>query len=139
MEEYIEELFRNYRKNKFKIKLIDVEIEEIKNSYEGCSGLDMSKEKTSVTHRFSSDVENEVLNKERRIKQLERKKIKLSSTIEKTENLLEFLEGKDKEVIELKYIHGLRWNALSENLGISEPTCRRIKVNAINELISLLN
>ncbi|MGL4571645.1 MAG: DUF1492 domain-containing protein [Clostridium sp.] len=139
MKELLEELLKNYRKNKFRINDIDIEIEEVQNSFEGVRGLNISNEKTGPTNRFNSDVENEIINKEKRMDQLKQNKIKLQSEIKRTENLLNYLEDRNKKVIEFRYIQGLKWNVISERLEISEPTCRKVKDDAIEELISILS
>ncbi len=142
MKEYIEELFKNYRKNKFKIKLIDIEIKEMENSYEGCTGLDMSKEKSSPTHKFSSDVENEIINKERKIEKLRRNKIKIINEIQKVECLLEYLKDKesiegyniDRKLIECRYMNKMSWWKISKSFGMDYRTCKERIDNTLIEL-----
>lgn len=137
--EYIEDLLKNYRKNKFKINDIDIEIEEIQKTFEGVRGLNISQEKVGPTNKFNSDVENEIINKEKRIEQLKQTKIKLQTEIKRAENLLNYLEGRNEKVIRFRYIDGLNWNKISERLEISEPTCRKVKNDSIKELISILS
>lgn len=139
MKEYIEELLKNYRKNKFRINDIDIEIEEIQNSFEGMRGLNISNEKTGPTNKFNSDVENEIVNKENRIDQLTQNKIKLQTEIKRTENLLNYLEGRHEKVIKFRYIDGLKWSVISERLEISYPTCKKAICDAIEELVSILS
>ncbi|MBM7836429.1 DUF1492 domain-containing protein [Clostridium sardiniense] len=139
MKEYIEELLKNYRKNKFRINDIDIEIEEIQMNFEGIRGLNISNEKTGPTNKFNSDVENEIVNKENRIDQLTQNKIKLQTEIKRTENLLNYLEGRHEKVIKFRYIDGLKWSVISERLEISEPTCRKAREDAIEELSSILS
>lgn len=139
MKNYIENLLKNYRKNKFRINDIDIEIEKIENSFEGIRGLNISQEKTGPTNKFNSDVENEIINKERRIDQLKQNKIKLQTEIKRTENLLNYLEGRNKKVIEMRYIKGLKWDDISEILEISNPTSIKIKDDSIQELVTILS
>lgn len=137
--EYIEDLLKTYRKNKFKINDIDIEIEEIQKTFEGVRGLNISQEKVGPTNKFNSDVENEIINKEKRIEQLKQTKIKLQTKIKRAENLLNYLEGRNEKVIRFRYIEGLNWSKISERLEISEPTCRKVKNDSIKELISILS
>ena len=141
LKEYIEYLFKNYRKNKFKIKLIDIEIKEIENSYEGCTGLDMSKEKSSPTHKFSSDVENEVINKEKKIEKLKRNKAKFINEVDKTDCFLRYLKNKEEEsdsldskLIEFKYIKNMSWKSVGINLGMDRHSCKDRKNKILAEL-----
>ena len=139
MKNYIENLLKNYRKNKYKINYIDIEIEEIERSFEGVRGLNISQEKTGPTNKFNSSVENEIINKERRIEELKIKKDNLQTEIKKAETFLEYLEGRNKKVIEMRYIKGLKWDDISEILEISNPTSIKIKDESIQELVTILS
>ncbi|MDK0785856.1 hypothetical protein [Clostridium perfringens] len=67
----IENLLRNYNRLEAKIKLIEGEIENIKEYYTGCVVIGYS-EKSGLTNKFSSMVEDEVIWKEKEIFYLKR-------------------------------------------------------------------
>ena len=67
----IENLLRNYNRLEAKIKLIEGEIENIKEYYTGCVVIGYS-EKSGLTNKFSSMVEDEVIRKEKELFYLKR-------------------------------------------------------------------
>ena len=67
----IENLLRNYNRLEAKIKLIEGEIENIKEYYTGCVVIGYS-EKSGLTNKFSSMVEYEVIWKEKELFYLKR-------------------------------------------------------------------
>lgn len=67
----IENLLRNYNRLEAEIKLIEVEIENIKEYYTGCVVIGYS-EKSGLTNKFSSMVEDEVIRKEKELFYLKR-------------------------------------------------------------------
>ena len=67
----IENLLRNYNRLEAKIKLIEGEIENIKEYYTGCVVIGYS-EKSGLTNKFSSMVEDEVIWKEKELFYLKR-------------------------------------------------------------------
>ena len=67
----IENLLRNYNRLEAEIKLIEGEIENIKEYYTGCVVIGYS-EKSGLTNKFSSMVEDEVIWKEKEIFYLKR-------------------------------------------------------------------
>lgn len=81
-------LLYNYKKLKAEIKNINIEINELENTYVGSSGIDPSRETTSETNKITSMVENEILDKERRIEHLESIKFSKENQIKKIDNAL---------------------------------------------------
>ncbi|MDK0918485.1 MAG: hypothetical protein E6936_10060 [Clostridium perfringens] len=67
----IENLLRNYNRLEAEIKLIEGEIENIKEYYTGCVVIGYS-EKSGLTNKFSSMVEDEVIRKEKELFYLKR-------------------------------------------------------------------
>lgn len=67
----IENLLRNYNRLEAEIKLIEGEIENIKEYYTGCVVIGYS-EKSGLKNKFSSMVEDKVIRKEKELFYLKR-------------------------------------------------------------------
>ncbi|MEG1457577.1 MAG: DUF722 domain-containing protein [Bacilli bacterium] len=137
----VEKALYEYNDLSSKIGFITKEIEITKNEYEGCKGINYS-EKVSPTNKFSSSVENEILNKEKELIRLNRD---LNRTI-RLKNILDVcingLYGVDKKVIELRYLtkEKLTWNQIANRVSYSSDYCRKdIRSRAINNIIDNLS
>jgi hypothetical protein len=91
------------KSSKLKLNNLDIEIEELKEDYQGATGITY-EERTGPTNSFNSSVENEVLKKEKEINRLLRKKSSKERLIKKIDNALETLEYEEKEIIKLRCI-----------------------------------
>ncbi|MDQ0149336.1 hypothetical protein ACFO6R_10245 [Eubacterium multiforme] len=124
----------------YDIDLIREDIRMTEEEYQGCSGLSY-EEKGSPTNAFSSVVENELINKERLLRELKldlNNKIRMKNRIETAVNKL---NGADKKVIELRYINKskLNWNQIGFAVNYSADHCRkRIRVRAIKKMINTI-
>lgn len=132
-------LLYNYKKIQAEIKNINIEMEEIKNTYSGVSGIDPSQESTGETNKITSSVENEIMNKEDRINYLENIKTTKENQIKKVDNALEVLTEEDREIIELRYFEKVPNYQVARRLDMTEEGCsmrkRRIIENIKNILI----
>ena len=65
-----EAILYSYPQLEAEIRCLELEINNIKNNYEGCGAIGY-EERTQATNKFNSAVENEVINKEKEISALE--------------------------------------------------------------------
>lgn len=128
-----EEVLANYNSIKAEIKNIELDIEEIESEYEGVSAVSF-EEKTGKTNKFNSNVENEILKKEKLIKKLKREKASKIRLITKIDNSLEVLDETERKVIEYRLIKGYSWIRVSTLLNINNDYCGKIKKKAINKI-----
>lgn len=122
-----ENLLKNYNKLENEIKLIKAEIEDIKESYTGCVAIGYS-EKSGLTNKFSSMVEDEVIRKEKDLFYLKRDldyKIKLKRRIDLAIQMLKTKEEKD--LVRLKYINqpNVSWGNVAYILRYNKDYCRK--------------
>jgi RNA polymerase sigma factor (sigma-70 family) len=129
-------LLYNYKTMKAEIKNIDLEIEQM--DYIGCSAISY-EEKSAPTNKFNSSVENEIVTREKKIKQLEYFKKDKMTLINKIDNALETLEPRDLEIIKLRYFNNINNRAISIKLDLTEEWICTLKTNAINKLSTLIN
>ena len=106
---YIENLFRNYKKNKSRIKIL--QLGYITEDDFTISAIDYSKDKIQTSNM--SDLSDLVI---RREKELD----KLIYEVNVTEALLESLNNKDRYIIEAFYIENIRMNKIAVKLNYYE-------------------
>ena len=125
---YIENLFRNYKKNKSRIKILNLGM--VTDDDFTISGVDYSKDKIQTSNM--SDLSDTVIKRE---KELE----KLIYEVSVTEALLESLNTKDRYIIEAFYIENIRMNKIAVKLNYYEiKTVWNNKVRIMNYLIDLV-
>ena len=125
---YIENLFRNYKKNKSRIKIL--QLGYITDDDFTISGVDYSKDKIQTSNM--SDLSDAVIKRE---KELE----KLMYEVSVTEALLESLNTKDRYIIEAFYIENIRMNKIAVKLNYYEiKTVWNNKDRIMNYLLDLV-
>ena len=125
---YIENLFRNYKKNKSRIKIL--QLGYITDDDFTISGVDYSKDKIQTSNM--SDLSDAVIKRE---KELE----KLIYEVSITEALLESLNTKDRYIIEAFYIENIRMNKIAVKLNYYEiKTVWNNKDRIMNYLLDLV-
>lgn len=131
-------LLYNYKKLKAEIKNIDIEIEDIKNTYVGVSAIDISKDNLSKTYKTTSIIENEILDKERRIERLESIKLKKENQVKKVDNALETLTEEDRKLIELRYFERLPNYKVAMIFDMTEEGCSARKRRIVENIKDIL-
>ena len=125
---YIENLFRNYKKNKSRIKIL--QLGYITEDDFTISAVDYSKDKIQTSNM--SDLSDIVIKRE---KELE----KLIYEVSVTEALLESLNTKDRYIIEAFYIENIRMNKIAVKLNYYEiKTVWNNKDRIMNYLLDLV-
>jgi RNA polymerase sigma factor (sigma-70 family) len=131
-------LLYNYKKLKAEIKNIDIEIEDIKNTYVGVSAIDISKDNLSKTYKITSIIENEILDKERRIERLESIKLKKENQVKKVDNALEILNEDDRKIIELRYFERIPNYKVAQRFNMTEEGCSARKRRIVENIKDIL-
>ena len=125
---YIENLFKNYKKNKSRIKILNLGM--VTDDDFTISGVDYSKDKIQTSNM--SDISDTVIKRE---KELE----KLTYEVSVTEALLESLNTKDRYIIEAFYIENIRMNKIAVKLNYYEiKTVWNNKDRIMNYLLDLV-
>ena len=125
---YIENLFRNYKKNKSRIKILNLGM--VTDDDFTISGVDYSKDKIQTSNM--SDLSDTVIKRE---KELE----KLIYEVSVTEALLESLNTKDRYIIVAFYIENIRMNKIAVKLNYYEiKTVWNNKDRIMNYLLDLV-
>lgn len=119
------------------IKNIDLELNELKNEYNGCSSISY-EEKAAPTNKFNSSVENEMIDRRLKPEQLKIKKHKLEVQLQKIDNALETLSEDEMHLVELRYFKKLQFKVIAERIDRNEMYCVCLKSKIIKKLIPLI-
>lgn len=125
----VENILKGYRDLLIDIDITELKIEEVEEEYRGCEGIEY-KETIGATNKFNSTVENEVIERERRLLFLKEELEILKKKKKKVDRLISIneLSEVEKMVIELRYINKrvLRWREIGYTVHFSEGYCRRV-------------
>lgn len=138
-----EYILYNYKSLEIKIKNIEIDIENLKNSYQGVSAATFD-ERIGPTYKFNSSVENEVVRREgnvdKLIKELEISKAYNISLKAKTDNALGTLTPESLKLVELRYFKnpGLTWTAIGRELNMDKDYCCKKRYEVIHQLSRLI-
>ena len=125
---YIENLLRNYKKNKSRIKILELGI--VTDDDFTISAIDYSKEKIQTSNQ--SDLSDLIIKREKELD-------KLKYEVSLTDALLESLNTKDKYIVEAFYIENIRMNKIALKLNYYETKTIWInKDRIINSLVNLV-
>lgn len=139
MNEYkkVEAMLYNYKNTKIQIKNLKLDLEALENNYDGVSAISY-EEKSAPTNKFNSAVENEVINREEKIKRL-KSKIRLKEIqTEKIDNIIESLEERDKYIIEEYYIKRNQLKNINKHVNLEESYLSSYKSNLIKEIANTM-
>ena len=106
---YIENLLRNYKKNKSRIKVLELGL--VTDDDYVLGAIDNSRDKIQTSNK--SDLSDLVV---RREKELE----KLKKEVDLAEILLESLNNRDRYIVEAYYIENIRINKIAVKLNYYE-------------------
>lgn len=119
-----------------KIKCLELEIDDIENSYSGCGAIGY-EEKTGSTNKFNSSVENEIIEKERIINNLKRDLYSKKILKEKIDSTIERMNDSERKLVELRYTNRntLSWDQVGYILGFNPDYCRqKLRRKIINKI-----
>jgi RNA polymerase sigma factor (sigma-70 family) len=132
-----EALLYEYKTLVAEVKNLAIEIEELEHDYKGCGAISY-EEKTGPTNAFNSSVENEMLERRRRLNLLEDLKFKKDNQVKKIDNALESLDERSKDIVKLKYFEKVSNRNIANRLNVTEIwLCTLIK-DAVNQISNLI-
>ena len=126
-------LLNIYKELKADVKELELQIEEIKEEIIGITA-NPSEEKTGSTNKFSSTVENQVVQIEKRTKELNYKINKKNREIERIENAISVLLDEEKEVINIVHIQKRKYYVAQEKLNVSYSRVKQLEYQAVKRM-----
>lgn len=135
-----EKLLYGYRDFESKLKIIDLEIEKIKNNYNGVSAVRI-EEASSKTNKVNSGVENEILKKEEAILKLEEMKREIEYTRKKVDISFSNLTEEEQMLVNLRYFSRPKktWIEIGNTMGIDKDYCCKLRKNIVYRIGNLVN
>ena len=125
---YIENLLRNYKKNKSRIKILELGI--VTDDDFTVGAIDYSKDKIQTSNK--NDLSDLIVKREKELD-------KLKYEVAVAEALLESLNAKDRYIIEAFYIENIRMNKIAVKLNYYEiKTVWNNKDRIMNSLTELV-
>ncbi|GAA0735839.1 xanthine dehydrogenase [Clostridium oceanicum] len=138
----IETYLYNYKDVDILNQLVDIKIKKLKNDINlRAIGYE---EKTGPTNKFNSDVENEVIRREKYVQKeielLQREKENRINEKELIDKIMELLEYEEKKLVELRYFSKptRSWNSIAQELNQSVDNCIKVRRKIINKMSQLL-
>ena len=104
----VEARLHNYKYLQIQIDNLELDIEEIKNDYRGCGSISYD-EKTGATYNINRTIEDEIIDRERKLSKLLKAKSEKETEKRKIENSLTCLD-----IIETDFFN-LFYNSKSKN------------------------
>lgn len=136
----VENMLYSFNSIKASVVDIQIEIDSVNNDYMGITGAGENDIKpTSPTNAFNSNVESEVINKERRIEKLERLKKTKQLQVDRIENMLTTLREDERELVAYKYFKKYSLNRIAGLLDLSYETVKANRRLIISSLVNFLN
>lgn len=125
---YIENLLKNYKKNKSRIKILELGL--VTDDDFTIGAIDYSKDKIQSSNK--SDLSDAIVKRERELE-------KLRYEVNVTDALLESLNNRDKYIVEAYYIENIRMNKIAVKLNYYETkSVWSNKDRIINSLVDLV-
>lgn len=129
-----EAVLYNYNKTRAQIKNIELEIESIKNEYEGVGAVSY-EERIQSSNAFHSRVESEILDRENQISKLVRYKRQKEIEVAKIDNAIEALTEREKDIVKMRYFEKYNNRMIAAKLDLTEEWIAKIKNAAINQIL----
>ena len=134
------EVLKSYPRNQAKIDMLRLELERFKNdnsTYTGVKGISY-EQKGSKTNKFNSDVENEVIDREKRENELQSKIKDLTLMNLQIDAALNILTPREKEIIEKKYFKRMRNIDIAGDVNLTEEYLCDVRTGILKNLSGIL-
>ena len=122
-----------------KLDIINFKLDDLKNDV-NITAVDTSRDNVSPTNAFSSEVENEVIKRERKINELENTKKKLIFNKTLVEKTLKLLDETEKEIVRLRYFSKNKktWFNIAAELNMTTDNCTKKRRKIIEKIQTYL-
>lgn len=117
------------------IEEIEERLKNLEEDYnDGLCGVKYSSEIKSITNKIHSLTEDmAIINIENREKLLKQLKF-MKSKVSQIERQIDRLDEKEREVLQMAYVKGLKWDKISEITNYSRAQCFRIRNEGLEKL-----
>lgn len=132
-----EAMLYNFNKTKAEIKNTDLDLEVLRGEFDGVGAV-VYEERTGPTNRFNSSVENEVIDRDKKIEKMLKDKRLKEIEILKIENAIESLTQRERDIIEMRYFKKYNNRIISAKLDLTEEYVSELKTNIVNTIKDII-
>ena len=135
----VEARLHNYKYLQIQIDNLELDIEEIKNDYRGCGSISYD-EKTGATYNINRTIENEIIDRERKLSKLLKAKSEKETEKRKIENSLTCLDIIETDFFNLFYNSKSKNNMtyISIKMHMDRSHCYRMREKVVYKIMSML-
>ncbi|NFH81737.1 hypothetical protein FDA09_16615 [Clostridium botulinum] len=130
-------MLKNYRKLQSKLSMWNLQKEKMKYKFDGVNAIGY-EERSSPTHKFNSNVENEVINRSFDFEVIEKNIIYYENQIKEIEIALDMLTERERFIIEKKYFDKIKNIDIALDLDLTEEYVCDLKRGIVNKLSDIL-
>ncbi|WP_291653808.1 RNA polymerase subunit sigma [Clostridium sp.] len=124
----------DYRRNKIEIKNLKLDLEILENDYTGVENIGY-EERSSKTYKFNSSVENEIVRREKEMRDIKREIRLKEIQIQRIDDTIEVLSERENYIIKEFYFNNNQIKYISMDLSLAETYCSTLKTEALKKLI----
>lgn len=132
-----EAMLYNFNKTKAEIKNTDLDLEVLRGEFDGVGAV-VYEERTGPTNKFNSSVENEVIDRDKKIEKMLKDKRLKEIEILKIENAIESLTQRERDIIEMRYFKKYNNRIISAKLDLTEEYVSELKTNIVNTMTDII-
>lgn len=133
-----EEILRNHKEDKSYLEMWKRNLEIVKNDVEGVRAVDYSADKLSPTHKFNSNVENEVVKKSKTYDLCKQRISEYADKVFTVENALTILTAREKIIIERRYFDRAKNIDIALELNLTEEYVCDLKRGIVQRLADII-
>jgi DNA-directed RNA polymerase specialized sigma subunit len=133
-----EEILRNHKEDKSYLEMWKRNLEIVKNDVEGVRAVDYSADKLSPTHKFNSNIENEVIKKSDAYDLCKQRINEYADKVFMVENALTILTDREKTIIERRYFDKAKNIDIATELNLTEEYVCDLKRGIVQRLSDII-
>ncbi len=133
-----EEILKNHKEDKSYLEMWKRNLEIVKNDVEGVRAVDYSADKLSPTHKFNSNIENEVIKKSDAYDLCKQRINEYADKVFMVENALTILTSREKTIIEKRYFDRSKNIDIALELNLTEEYVCDLKRGIVQRLSDII-
>lgn len=133
-----EQVLCDYKTDKSYLEMWKVNLEIVKNDVEGVRSVDYSAPRLSPTHKFNSNVENEVMHKSNAYDLCKKNIDEYMVKVFKIENALNILTVRERTIIERRYFDRAKNVDIAAELNLTEEYVCELKRGIVENLSKVI-
>ena len=143
-EKQVKDLLHNYAGNRSRMMYLAGEINAIQREIRSVADLQGNKFWGGISYGNYRELEctekqtDRIIMLEANLREIKKELAKTQKLTEKTEHGISSLDKRQREVMEKKFIGGMLWKEIADDLNITERTCYRIYKRAVKQLASTM-